>query len=162
MYVNLKMFLDISCVLQIMILSMLPAHLGTPRSELEKNIIRIVFLFQYIPKLYRLLPLLAGQTPTGFIFESAWANFIINLLTFILAGHAIGSFWYIAGLQVYILVITTLCSVFTTPSVFIDYSHVCIVFFCFFSFLYSFLLFRELRNACYMLGIIQWMNVEIL
>ncbi|CAN7000834.1 unnamed protein product [Brassica rapa subsp. trilocularis] len=101
-YLRGKFLLDLLIVLpmpQIMILSMLPAHLGTPRSELEKNIIRIVFLFQYIPKLYRLLPLLAGQTPTGFIFESAWANFIINLLTFILAGHAIGSFWYIAGLQ---------------------------------------------------------------
>nr|VDD46059.1 unnamed protein product [Brassica oleracea] len=102
-YFRGKFFLDLLIVLpmpQIMILSMLPAHLGsTPRSEFERNRIRIVFLCQYIPKLYRLLPLLAGQTPTGFIFESAWANFIINLLTFILAGHAVGSFWYLAGLQ---------------------------------------------------------------
>ncbi|KAJ0264321.1 Ion transport domain-containing protein [Hirschfeldia incana] len=101
-YFRGKFFLDLLIVLpmpQIMILSMLPEHLGTPRSKFEKNSIRVVFLFQYIPKLYRLLPLIAGQTPTGFIFESAWANFIINLLTFILAGHAVGSFWYLAGLQ---------------------------------------------------------------
>ena len=43
---------------------------------------------------------LAGQTPTGFIFESAWANFFINLLTFMLAGHVVGSCWYLFGLQV--------------------------------------------------------------
>ncbi|KAF8089478.1 hypothetical protein N665_0505s0028 [Sinapis alba] len=101
-YFRGKFFLDMLIVLpmpQIMILSILPEHLGTSRSEFEKNMIRVVFLFQYLPKLYRLLPLLAGQTPTGFIFESAWANFIINLLTFILAGHAVGSCWYLAGLQ---------------------------------------------------------------
>ena len=92
--------------LQIMILSILP------KSEFEENTIIALFLFQYIPKLYRLLPLIAGQSPTGFIFESAWSNFIINLLTFILAGHAVGSFWYLAGLQVS----TTICNVFTTPS----------------------------------------------
>ena len=121
-----------------MILSILP------KSEFEENAIIGIFLFQYIPKLYRLLPLIAGQTPTGFIFESAWSNFIINLLTFILAGHAVGSFWYLAGLQVS----TTFCNVFTTPSGFIDSYHVCIV--------------RELTNACYKLGILRWMNVDIL
>ncbi|KAK4394909.1 putative cyclic nucleotide-gated ion channel 20, chloroplastic [Sesamum angolense] len=52
------------------------------------------------PRLYRFLPLLAGQSPTGFIFESAWANFVINLLTFVLASHVVGSCWYLFGLQV--------------------------------------------------------------
>ncbi|GJW63896.1 RNA-directed DNA polymerase, eukaryota [Tanacetum coccineum] len=47
-------------------------------------------LFIVIP-LLRFLPLLAGQSLTGFIFESAWANFVINLLTFVLAGHVVGS-----------------------------------------------------------------------
>lgn len=84
-----------------MILWIIPEHLGTTMAESEKNIIRTTVVFQYIPKLYRLLPLLAGQTPTGFIFESAWVNFVINLLTFMLAGHAVGSCWYLAGLQVY-------------------------------------------------------------
>ncbi|KAL0899869.1 hypothetical protein Bca101_083830 [Brassica carinata] len=69
------------------------------RGKFFLDLLIVLPMPQYIPKLYRLLPLLAGQTPTGFIFESAWANFIINLLTFILAGHAVGSFWYIAGLQ---------------------------------------------------------------
>uniref|UniRef100_A0A1J3J5H4 Putative cyclic nucleotide-gated ion channel 19 n=2 Tax=Noccaea caerulescens TaxID=107243 RepID=A0A1J3J5H4_NOCCA len=103
-YIRGKFFLDLFIVIpipQIMILWIIPAHLGTLRTESERNTIRAVVLFQYIPKLYRLLPLLAGQTPTGFIFESAWINFFINLFTFVLAGHAVGSCWYLAGLQVY-------------------------------------------------------------
>lgn len=43
--------------------------------------------------------MLAGQSASGLIFESAWANFIINLLTFILASHVVGSCWYLFGLQ---------------------------------------------------------------
>ncbi|KAF8050561.1 hypothetical protein N665_1940s0004 [Sinapis alba] len=101
-YLRGKFLLDMFIVLpipQIMILSILPAHLGTSTAGSERNIIRSTFLVQYIPKLYRLLPLLAGQTPTGFIFESAWANFVINLLTFMLAGHAVGSCWYFSGFE---------------------------------------------------------------
>ncbi|CAH8388692.1 unnamed protein product [Eruca vesicaria subsp. sativa] len=101
-YLRGKFLLDMFIVLpipQIMILSILPPHLGTSTAGSERNIIRSTFLIQYIPKLYRLLPLLAGQTPTGFIFESAWANFVINLLTFMLAGHAVGSCWYFSGLE---------------------------------------------------------------
>ncbi|KAG2664834.1 hypothetical protein I3760_16G101800 [Carya illinoinensis] len=54
---------------------------------------------QYIPRLYRFLPLLAGQSSSSLVFESAWANFVINLLTFVLSGHFVGSCWYLFGLQ---------------------------------------------------------------
>ncbi|KAJ4893862.1 putative cyclic nucleotide-gated ion channel 19 [Raphanus sativus] len=96
-----KFPIDVLIVLplpQRMIFSILPASLGTPKSEFEQNMIITVFVLQYIPKLIRLLPLIVGQSPTGFIFESAWANFIINILTFMFAGHAVGSFWYLGGL----------------------------------------------------------------
>ncbi|EOA32322.1 hypothetical protein CARUB_v10015585mg [Capsella rubella] len=101
-YFRGKFLLDLFIVLpipQIMILWIIPQHLGIYRGEWERRIISATVLFQYLPKLYRLLPLIAGQTPTGFIFESAWANFVINLLTFMLAGHAVGSCWYLSGLQ---------------------------------------------------------------
>ncbi|CAJ1952235.1 unnamed protein product [Sphenostylis stenocarpa] len=39
------------------------------------------------------------QSPAGFIFESAWANFVINLLIFMLASHVVGSCWYLFALQ---------------------------------------------------------------
>ncbi|CAH8284489.1 unnamed protein product [Eruca vesicaria subsp. sativa] len=97
-----KFLLDLFIVMpfpQILILWIIPAQLGAYGANDAKNLLRAAVLFQYIPKLYRLLPLLAGQTPTGFIFESAWANFVINLLTFMLAGHVVGSCWYLFGLQ---------------------------------------------------------------
>ncbi|KAJ6874858.1 hypothetical protein NC652_034541 [Populus alba x Populus x berolinensis] len=56
-----------------------------------------VILVQYIPRLFRFIPLLIG--PNGFIFETALANFFINLFTFVLSGHIIGLCWYLFGLQ---------------------------------------------------------------
>ncbi|XP_010549021.1 PREDICTED: probable cyclic nucleotide-gated ion channel 20, chloroplastic [Tarenaya hassleriana] len=101
-YLRGKFFLDLFVTLplpQILILWAIPKHLGMSGANDAKNLLRAAVLVQYIPKLYRFLPLIAGQTPTGFIFESAWANFVINLLTFMLAGHVVGSCWYLFGLQ---------------------------------------------------------------
>uniref|UniRef100_A0A7N0V8X0 Ion transport domain-containing protein n=1 Tax=Kalanchoe fedtschenkoi TaxID=63787 RepID=A0A7N0V8X0_KALFE len=84
---------------QIIILLVLPRHLGSSGANYAKNLLRAAVLVQYMPRLYRFMPLLAGQSPSGFIFESAWANFVINLLTFVLAGHVVGSCWYLFGLQ---------------------------------------------------------------
>ncbi|PIN05897.1 Cyclic nucleotide-gated cation channel CNGA1-3 [Handroanthus impetiginosus] len=81
---------------QIIILLILPDTIGANHA---KNLLRAAILVQYIPRLYRFLPLLAGSSPTGFIFESAWSNFVINLLTFVLASHVVGSCWYLFGLQ---------------------------------------------------------------
>ncbi|KAG2271678.1 hypothetical protein Bca52824_066233 [Brassica carinata] len=79
-YFRGKFLLDLFIVMplpQILILWIIPAHLAISGANYAKNLLRAAVLFQYIPKLYRLLPLLAGQTPTGFIFESAWANFLL-------------------------------------------------------------------------------------
>ncbi|XP_062030309.1 probable cyclic nucleotide-gated ion channel 20, chloroplastic [Rosa rugosa] len=84
---------------QIILLLVLPKNLGSSGANYAKNLLRAAVLLQYIPRLCRFLPLLAGQSPSGFIFESAWANFIINLLTFVLSGHVVGSCWYLFGLQ---------------------------------------------------------------
>lgn len=85
---------------QIMILLVLPNILGSSGANYAKNLLRAAILLQYIPRLYKFLPLFAGQSSTGFIFESAWANFFINLFTFTLSGHIVGSGWYLFGLQV--------------------------------------------------------------
>lgn len=86
--------------IQIIILLILPDSMGSSGANYAKNLLRAAILVQYIPRLYRFLPLLAGQSPSGFIFESAWANFVINLLTFVLSSHVVGSCWYLFGLQV--------------------------------------------------------------
>ncbi|CAI9767400.1 unnamed protein product [Fraxinus pennsylvanica] len=84
---------------QIIILLILPKSMASSGANYAKNMLRVAILVQYIPRLYRFSPLLVGQSPTGLIFESAWANFVINLLTFVLAGHVVGSCWYLFGLQ---------------------------------------------------------------
>ncbi|KAK4362672.1 hypothetical protein RND71_017913 [Anisodus tanguticus] len=84
---------------QIIILLILPKSIALSRANYAKNLLRAVILLQYIPKFCRFFPLLAGQSPSGFIFESAWANFFINLLTFVLSSHVVGSCWYLFGLQ---------------------------------------------------------------
>jgi len=84
--------------MQVMLLSVLPNSLRG--ANYAKNVLRAAILVQYIPRLFRFLPMLFGQSPAGFIFESAWANFIINLLIFMLASHVVGSCWYLFALQV--------------------------------------------------------------
>ncbi|XP_022736402.1 probable cyclic nucleotide-gated ion channel 20, chloroplastic isoform X1 [Durio zibethinus] len=101
-YLSGYFFLDLFVVLplpQIMISLVLPKNLGSSGANYAKNLLRTAILIQYLPRLYRFLPFLAGQSPSGFIFESAWANFVINLLTFMLSGHFVGSCWYLFGLQ---------------------------------------------------------------
>ncbi|XP_061355811.1 probable cyclic nucleotide-gated ion channel 20, chloroplastic [Gastrolobium bilobum] len=101
-YLNGYFRLDFFVVLplpQIMILCVLPNSLGSSGANHAKNLLRASILVQYMLRLFRFLPLLIGQSPTGLTFESAWANFIMNLLIFMLSGHVVGSCWYLFGLQ---------------------------------------------------------------
>lgn len=101
-YMSGYFLLDLFVVLplpQIIIWVFLPKNGARSTANYAKNLLRITVLLQYIPRMIRFLPLLAGRSATGFIFESAWANFVINLLIFILAGHVVGSCWYLFGLQ---------------------------------------------------------------
>lgn len=91
-----------------MILAVIPNYVGSSEANYAKNLLRVTVLLQYIPRIIRFLPLLGGQSASGFIFESAWANFVINLLMFALAGHVVGSCWYLFGLQVRLVFLTYL------------------------------------------------------
>ncbi|KAM3224758.1 hypothetical protein ACQJBY_057866 [Aegilops geniculata] len=86
---------------QVIILAIIPRSFGlSTTADDAKNYLRVIILLQYVPRIIRFVPLLGGrQSATGFIFESAWANFVINLLMFVLAGHVVGSCWYLFGLQ---------------------------------------------------------------
>ncbi|KAJ8480460.1 hypothetical protein OPV22_024187 [Ensete ventricosum] len=101
-YLRGYFLLDLFVVLplpQVMILAVIPEYVGSSEANYAKNLLRVTVLLQYIPRIIRFLPLLGGQSASGFIFESAWANFVINLLMFALAGHVVGSCWYLFGLQ---------------------------------------------------------------
>lgn len=64
-----------------------------------KNLLRVTVLLQYIPRCIRFLPLVAGHSQSGFVFETAWVDFGINLFMYLLAGHVVGACWYLFGLQ---------------------------------------------------------------
>ncbi|XP_037497771.1 probable cyclic nucleotide-gated ion channel 20, chloroplastic isoform X2 [Jatropha curcas] len=96
-------FVDFFVVLplpQIIILLVRPRALGMASSgaDYSKNLLCAAIVIQYIPRLIRFFPFL-GKSRMGFLFETAWANFSINLLPFLLSGHVVGSGWYLSGLQ---------------------------------------------------------------
>jgi cyclic nucleotide gated channel, plant len=93
---------------KVLILVVIPKYVGSSAANYAKNMLRATVLLQYIPRMFRFVPLLGGQSASGFIFESAWANFVINLLMFVLAGHVVGSCWYLFGLQVSCRIICSL------------------------------------------------------
>uniref|UniRef100_J3MC80 Cyclic nucleotide-binding domain-containing protein n=1 Tax=Oryza brachyantha TaxID=4533 RepID=J3MC80_ORYBR len=84
---------------QVMILLVIPKYVGLSSANYANNLLRVTALLQYVPRIVRFVPLLGGQSTNGFIFESAWSHFVINLLMFVLAGHVVGSCWYLFGLQ---------------------------------------------------------------
>ncbi|KAF9667491.1 hypothetical protein SADUNF_Sadunf15G0028500 [Salix dunnii] len=94
-------FIDLFVVLPLpqitLLLLLLLKGLDSIGANYAKNLLQVVILVQYIPRLFRYIPLLIG--PNGFIFETASANFFINLFTFMLSGHIIGLCWYLFGLQ---------------------------------------------------------------
>ncbi|KAF9671230.1 hypothetical protein SADUNF_Sadunf12G0025800 [Salix dunnii] len=101
-YVRGWFFIDLFVVLplpQIIILVVLPMGEGVSEANNAKNLLRAAVLIQNIPRLYRLTLLFIGRTPSGLVFETALANFIINLFTYMLSGHIVGSCWYLFGLQ---------------------------------------------------------------
>ncbi|KQK01681.1 probable cyclic nucleotide-gated ion channel 20, chloroplastic [Brachypodium distachyon] len=102
---------------QVMILVVIPKYVGLSTADIAKNYLRVTILLQYVPRILRFVPLLGGrQNATGFIFESAWANFMINLLMFVLAGHVVGSCWYLFGLQRVNQCLQNACSASNIPS----------------------------------------------
>ncbi|KAF5187296.1 Cyclic nucleotide-gated ion channel [Thalictrum thalictroides] len=101
-YLYGNFFIDVFVVLplpQIMILFVIPTYFGVSAANYSKNLLRATVLLQYLPRFYRFLPMFAGHSASGFIFETAWANFVMNLLIFVLSGHVVGSCWYLFGLQ---------------------------------------------------------------
>ncbi|KAJ7566890.1 hypothetical protein O6H91_02G123300 [Diphasiastrum complanatum] len=86
-------------LLQIMIWIIVPSITKNAKANYTKDILRATVLFQYIPRMIRFLPLLFGRSQSGFIFETAWINFIMNLFIYLLAGHVVGSCWYLFTFQ---------------------------------------------------------------
>jgi len=87
-------------ILQIVIMVLMSYFNPGDQANNFKNAVRWVVLLQMIPRCIRFFPLLAGQSRSGFVFETAWANFIVNIFIYLLASHVVGCSWYLFGLQV--------------------------------------------------------------
>ncbi|KAL6889015.1 hypothetical protein ACP4OV_010041 [Aristida adscensionis] len=65
-----------------------------------KNILLIIVICQYVPRLLRIVPLYLQITRSaGIITETAWAGAAFNLLIYMLASHGFGALWYILSIQ---------------------------------------------------------------
>ncbi|CAI5486725.1 unnamed protein product, partial [Closterium sp. Naga37s-1] len=51
---------------------------------------------QNVPRAIRFFPILSGNAPhvTGLVFETAWANFLLNFVFYLMASNIVGSMWY--------------------------------------------------------------------
>lgn len=60
----------------------------------------IMFLFQYLPKIYHSVCLLRRmQNLSGYIFGTVWWGIALNLIAYFVASHAVGACWYLLGMQ---------------------------------------------------------------
>ncbi|KAL0908102.1 hypothetical protein M5K25_022573 [Dendrobium thyrsiflorum] len=101
-YLSSYFLIDVLAVLplpQVFVLIMIPKlKESTPLDA--KNILMIIVVFQYLPRLARIIPLYIEVTRSaGIITETAWAGAAFNLLLYMLASHVLGAFWYLLSIE---------------------------------------------------------------
>lgn len=82
---------------QVVILVIIP-EMGGSSSLNTKNLLKLVVLFQYIPRILRVYPIYEEVARTsGILTETAWAGAAFNLFLYMLASHVslVTSFFYI-------------------------------------------------------------------
>ncbi|KAL7106951.1 hypothetical protein ACP275_06G023600 [Erythranthe tilingii] len=101
-YLSSYFIIDILAVLplpQIVILIIIPKLKGA-RSLNTKNLLKLVVIFQYVPRVLRVYPLYREVTITsGILTETAWAGAAFNLFLYMLASHVLGAFWYLFSIE---------------------------------------------------------------
>ncbi|XP_022740114.1 cyclic nucleotide-gated ion channel 2-like isoform X2 [Durio zibethinus] len=79
---------------------MVPKLLREERYKLIMTIILLIFLFQFLPKVYHSLCLMRRMRKvTGYIFGSIWWGFGLNLIAYLIASHVAGGCWYVLATQ---------------------------------------------------------------
>ncbi|KAF3452950.1 hypothetical protein FNV43_RR03383 [Rhamnella rubrinervis] len=65
-----------------------------------KQALFYIVLFQYVPRLLRILPLTSElKRTTGVFAETAWAGAAYYLLLYMLASHIVGALWYLIAIE---------------------------------------------------------------
>ncbi|KAG6678536.1 hypothetical protein I3842_14G085600 [Carya illinoinensis] len=65
-----------------------------------KNVLRFFIIFQYLPRLFLIFPLLSQIVKaTGLMTEIAWAGAAYNPMLYMLASHVLGACWYLLSIE---------------------------------------------------------------
>ncbi|BAT92499.1 Cyclic nucleotide-gated ion channel 4 [Vigna angularis] len=85
---------------QIVLWVVIPSLLEKGSITLVMTVFLIMFLFQYLPKIYHSVCLLRRmQNLSGYIFGTVWWGIALNMIAYFVASHAAGACWYLLGLQ---------------------------------------------------------------
>ncbi|XP_020096926.1 cyclic nucleotide-gated ion channel 1-like [Ananas comosus] len=102
-YISSYFIIDIFAVLplpQVIILIVFPKLQGSEELLNAKNVLMFIVIFQYLPRLVRIIPLYLEITRSaGIIAETAWTGAAFNLLLYMLASHVLGALWYLLSIQ---------------------------------------------------------------
>ncbi|CAD6339388.1 unnamed protein product [Miscanthus lutarioriparius] len=101
-YLSTYFFIDVFAILpipQVIILVVLPNLQGSKLMK-AKNVLMLIIICQYVPRLIRIRPLYLQITRSaGVITETARAGAAFNLLLYMLASHVLGALWYLLSIQ---------------------------------------------------------------
>ncbi|CAM8934427.1 unnamed protein product [Rhodiola kirilowii] len=85
---------------QVVLWVAIPYLLDKGSTTLVMSVFLIIFLFQYLPKIYHSVGLLRRmQNLSGYIFGTVWWGIALNLIAYFVASHAAGACWYLLGIQ---------------------------------------------------------------
>ncbi|KAG9131093.1 hypothetical protein Leryth_025420 [Lithospermum erythrorhizon] len=85
---------------QIVLWVAIPSLLAKGSTTVVMTIFLIMFLFQYLPKIYHSACLLRRmQNFSGYIFGTVWWGIALNMIAYFMASHAVGACWYLLGMQ---------------------------------------------------------------
>lgn len=85
---------------QVVLWVVIPSLLEKGSTTEVMTVFLIMFLFQYLPKIYHSVRLLRRmQNLSGYIFGTVWWGIALNLIAYFVASHAVGACWYLLGIQ---------------------------------------------------------------
>ncbi|KAK4794189.1 hypothetical protein SAY86_012183 [Trapa natans] len=85
---------------QVVLWVLIPKLLERGSTTVVMTVLLIVFLFQYLPKIYHSVCLLRRmQNLSGYIFGTVWWGIALNMIAYFVASHAAGACWYLLGIQ---------------------------------------------------------------
>ncbi|XP_022142736.1 cyclic nucleotide-gated ion channel 4, partial [Momordica charantia] len=100
---NKGFFFDLFVILplpQVLLWVVIPSIMKQGSVTMVMTVLLIVFLFQYLPKVYHSLCLLRRlQNLSGYIFGTVWWGIALNLIAYFVAAHGAGACWYLLGIQ---------------------------------------------------------------